>query len=124
NFLQVFGAHVWRNDVAEACHVGVPLTGELVGLNVVFVFALRVVTKVFAVPEFLDVTGLGFGEFIVILLRGGGFAKLLGNFFGRTQSGEIKAGGIGALAFDEPGVVGLVRIALVFGQAVAVAIVL
>src|SRR4029077_9270300 len=38
--------------------------------------------------------------------------------------GEYQAGGVVALAFDEPGVVGLVGIAFVFWQAVAVVIVL
>ena len=38
-FSKRFLAHFARNQIAQAGHVGIPLAGELIGLNVVVIFA-------------------------------------------------------------------------------------
>ena len=67
DLLQRLALHVHRDEITQAGDVGVPLSGELVGLDVVAVFASGVVAEILSVPELLDIVGLTFGEQIVIL---------------------------------------------------------
>ena len=47
-------------------HDRIDLSGELVGLDVVAIFAHCVIAEIFAIPEFVDICLLAFGEPVVI----------------------------------------------------------
>ena len=120
DFLCCGELHIFRVEIAEAGHIGVPLAGELVGLDAVAIFALLVVAEIFAVPEFVDVGFLRFKKMSVIMSAALCFAERAGGFFRCAQSCQPQAAAVRADTADDPGVVGLVGIAAVFRDAAAV----
>src|SRR6202022_1200791 len=97
-----------------ACYVGIPLSGELVGLNVVAVFASGVVAEILSIPELLDVAGLTFCKQIVILRLRGWVVQDLRDLLGGAQSCEPESATVGAFTANHPDVVGLIGEAVVF----------
>src|SRR5437879_8218064 len=72
DFLERTKLHSAGNEIAEAGHVGVPLSSELVSLDIVAIFAVGVVAEIFAIPKFLDIAGLALVAKIVVMLCGSG----------------------------------------------------
>src|SRR5579871_4496201 len=112
--------HLLGIKIAEAGHVGVPLAGELVGLDAIAIFALLVVTEVLAVPELVDIGLLRLEELRVIGVGALRFAEGARGFFGRAKGSEPEAAAVGADAANNPGIIGLIGIAAIFGDATAV----
>src|ERR1700733_3278020 len=52
--------HFVRHQIAQARHIGIPLSGQLIGLHAVAVFAICVVAEVLAIPKLPNVCLLGF----------------------------------------------------------------
>src|ERR1700759_2610294 len=88
--------HGMGHDVAKTSEVCVPLAGNLVRLDGVLGFAVRVVAEIFAVPELRDVGLLSLEEEPVVFVGGRYVADYVRGFFRGAQSGEPKATGIGA----------------------------
>src|ERR1039457_508121 len=105
DFLERFALHFDRYDIAQSAQVRVPLSGELVGLDVVAVFAARVVAKVFSVPKPGDVSRLTFGKFFVVFCLGG-IVQHLGDFLSGAQRRQPKSTTISAVPANDPDVVG------------------
>ena len=117
------GNVVGGDDGRQARGVGVPLARELVGHDAVGVGAAAGVVEVVAAVPQLRLEGLlARRQPGGVARRGLGVADELAHLDGCFQRAQPQPARVGTDAVHRPGVVGLVRQALVVGQAVAVAV--